>query len=97
IQKPEAITHAIKQRLDNGIFGYTMWQHEHFYEPIKHWWQSRYSTIINDTDIHYSPTVLFTVGEALRQVTEEGDGVILTTPSYNMFPSLIESNNRQIV
>lgn len=97
IQTPEAIRNAIKKRLDNGIFGYTMWQNEHFYEPIKHWWQSRYSTILNDTDIHYSPTVLFTVGEALRQVTEEGDGVILTTPSYNMFPSLIESNNRQIV
>src|SRR5699024_10299636 len=52
---------------------------------------------MSETDIHNAPTVLFTVGEALRQVTRERDGIILTTPSYNKFPSLIESNNRQIV
>ena len=70
IETPEAIREAIKERLDNGIFGYTIWQNEQFYEPIKHWWQSRYNTVLSDTDIHYSPTVLFTV-EALRQVTRE--------------------------
>ena len=97
IETPEAIREAIKERIDNGIFGYTIWQNEQFYEPIKHWWQSRYNTVLSDTDIHYSPTVLFTAGEALRQVTKERDGIILTTPSYNKFPSLIESNNRKIV
>lgn len=97
IESPEAIRTAIKDRIDNGIFGYTMWQNKQFYEPIKLWWQTRYKTVLNDADIHYSPTVLFTAGEALRQVTNEGDGIILTTPSYNIFPSLIESNKRKIV
>lgn len=97
IETPEAIRNAIKKRLDNGIFGYTIWQNEQFYEPVKHWWLSRYGVSLNDHDIHYSPTVLFTIGETIRQVSNEEDGIIITTPSYNVFPSLIENNNRNII
>ena len=97
IETPEAIRDAMKKRLDNGIFGYTIWQNKEFYEPIKHWWQTRYNISLDDSDIHYSPTVLFTIGETMRQVSSEEDGIIITTPSYNIFPNLIESNHRKIV
>lgn len=97
IETPEAIRDAIKNRLDNGIFGYTMWQNERFYEPIKHWWKSRYDVTLQDENIHYAASVLYTVGEVIRQTTNEGDGIILTTPSYNSFPNLIKGNDREIV
>ncbi len=97
IQTPEVIRDAIKARLDNGIFGYTMWQNERFYGPIKHWWKTRFNVELDNDNIHYAASVLYTVGEVIRQVTEEGDGVILTTPSYNSFPNLIKGNDRKIV
>lgn len=97
IQTPERIREAIKDRLDNGIFGYTMWQNERFYGPVKEWWNKRFNIELSSDDIHYAASVLYTVGEVMRQTTEEGDGVILTTPSYNSFPNLIKGNDRQIV
>lgn len=97
IETPEVIRDAIKRRVDNGIFGYTMWQNERFYEPIKHWWKTRFNISLNEDDIHYAASVLYTVGEVMRQTTNEGDGVILTTPSYNSFPNLIKGNDRKIV
>mgnify|MGYP001033292868 CR=1 FL=1 len=97
IQTPVMIRDAIKKRLDNGIFGYTMWQNERFYGPVKHWWKTRFNISLNEADIHYAASVLYTVGEVIRQTTEEGDGVILTTPSYNSFPNLIQGNDRKII
>lgn len=97
IETPEAIRDAIKNRLDNGIFGYTMWQNERFYEPIRNWWRTRLNTSLQEEDIHYAASVLYTVGEVIRQTTNEGDGIILTTPSYNSFPNLIKGNDRKIM
>ena len=97
IQTPQAVRDAIKARIDNGIFGYTMWQNERFYGPIKHCWSTRFNIELDEADIHYAASVLYTVGEVIRQVTNEGDGIILTTPSYNSFPNLIKGNDRQIV
>ena len=94
IETPEAVRDAVKKRLDNGIFGYTMWQNERFYGPVKNWWETRFNISLNEEDIHYAASVLYTVGEVMRQVTDEGDGVILTTPSYNSFPNLIKGNDR---
>ena len=94
IETPEVIRDAIKKRLDNGIFGYTMWQNERFYGPVKHWWKTRFNISLNEEDIHYAASVLYTVGEVMRQTTSEEDGVILTTPSYNSFPNLIKGNDR---
>ena len=34
IETPETIREAIKERLDNGIFGYTIWQNEQFMNPL---------------------------------------------------------------
>ena len=97
IETPEVIRDAIKKRLDNGIFGYTMWQNERFYSPVKNWWKTRFNISLNEEDIHYAASVLYTVGEVMRQTTNEGDGVILTTPSYNSFPNLIKGNDRKRV
>lgn len=83
IEIAEPIAEAMKSRIDNRIFGYTVWQNEKFYGAVKHWWKTRFDIELKDEEISYAPTVLFTIGEVIRQCTEEEDGVILTTPSYN--------------
>ncbi|WP_414050394.1 MalY/PatB family protein [Macrococcus animalis] len=97
IKVPERITSAISERLNHGIFGYTSWKHDNFYGPIRHWYSTRFETNILKQDISYAPSVLFTVTEAIRILTSEGDGVILNTPSYNNFINLIQGNKRMIV
>lgn len=96
IKVPEQITQAISERLTHGIFGYTNWKNDNFYGPIRHWYKSRFDTNVLKQDLSYSPSVLFTVTEAIRLLTNEGDGIILNTPSYNNFINLIQGNKRMI-
>jgi len=97
IEIAEPIADAMKQRIDNRIFGYTIWQNPVFYGAVKHWWKSRFDIELRDEEISYAPSVLFTVGEVVRQHSAKGDGVILTTPSYNAFIGQLKGNERKIV
>ena len=63
IETPEAVQEAMKRRIDNGIFGYTKWQNPKFYEAVKGWWHRRFGIVLEDDEIHYAPSVMFTVGE----------------------------------
>lgn len=97
IETPEAVAEAMKKRIDNGIFGYTKWQNPKFYGAVKGWWHQRFGITLEDEEIHYAPSVMFTIGEAVRQFSEEGEGVILTMPSYNAFIGMLKGNGREIV
>lgn len=97
IETPDAIVEAIKKRLDNKIFGYTLWNNPEFYEPIKNWWKKRFDITLEDEDITYAQSVLYTVGEVVRQVSSDGDGVILNSPTYNSFIKLFKGNKREMV
>lgn len=97
IEIAEPIAEAMKNRIDNRIFGYTIWQNPKFYGAIKHWWRTRFNIQLEDEEISYAPSVLFTIGEVIRQHSEEEDGVIITTPSYNAFIGQLKGNNREIV
>lgn len=96
IETPDAIIDAVKERLDNKIFGYTIWKNPGFYEPIKSWWRSRFNLSLTDEEISFAPSVLYTVGEVVRQYSSEGDGVILNAPTYNAFKNLLKGNDREI-
>lgn len=97
IKTPQAITEAMKQRLDNGIFGYTIWKNSKFYGPVKQWWSSRFNVDLTDDMITYAPSVLYTVSEAIRLNSEKGDGVILNMPTYNAFLKVLKGNDRKVV
>lgn len=97
IEIAEPIAEAMKNRIDNRIFGYTLWQNPGFYGAITHWWRSRFGIELEEVEISYGPSVLFTIGEVVRQHTEKGDGVIITTPSYNAFIGQLKGNERKIV
>ncbi|CAD2074969.1 MalY/PatB family protein [Phocicoccus pinnipedialis] len=93
IKTPEAIREALKKRIDNGIFGYTLWQTDCFYEPIKKWWSERHNVELHNDDIQYATSVLFAVAAVLKSKTEPGDAVMLTVPTYNSFVGLLEEND----
>lgn len=91
------ITEAIQNRLTHPIIGYSTYQTNDFFSPIKHWFQTRFDINVLKQDIGYAPTVLFTITEVIRMLTNEFDGVIVNTPSYNAFLTLIEGNKRMVV
>ncbi|WP_165980665.1 MalY/PatB family protein [Macrococcus carouselicus] len=94
---PQPILDALRQRLEHPILGYTTWKNDAFYEPVKHWYKTRFNTRVINNDLMYSPTVLYTITEAIRALTREGEGVLVNIPSYNAFLTLIEANRRVVV
>ncbi|TDM07671.1 MalY/PatB family protein [Macrococcus lamae] len=94
---PQPIIEAMKKRLDHPVIGYSKWNTDHFYDAVKHWYQTRFNAKVMNSDVHYAPTVLFTITEVIRTLTHSGDGIIINTPSYNNFINLIEGNKRTII
>lgn len=94
-ETPNGVHESIKNRLDDRIFGYTMLSDNNFYTPIIHWWKTRFGIQLEKDYISSSPTVLFVVREFIERFTEEGDAVLITTPSYNGFLNLLESNKKK--
>lgn len=69
IAVPETITRALQERLSHPIYGYTNWNNDQFYQPIRHWYKTRFNLNVLKQDLAYAPSVLFTVTEVIRSVT----------------------------
>lgn len=93
---PECVIHAVQKRLLHPIFGYEImpdsaynaqigWVREHHGFEIKREWLS------------YSPSVVASIGCAIRALSEEGDEVIVMDPVYPPFYSMVKDNNRALI
>lgn len=97
IKTPDFIIEHLKNKLNQGHFGYLVWKQDEYLNAIKKWYKTRFSVNIQTNDIYYVPSILFTVTEVIREFTHEGEGVLIHTPAYNAFLSLIEGNKRKTV
>lgn len=92
---PKAITHAFKERIEHGIYGYTFTP-DSTYDAIKDWAQRRYHWAIQKDWISFSPSVVPAISTAIRAFTEIGDKVLVQTPVYAPFYEMIEKNDRVV-
>ena len=97
VKTPDFVVKKMHDRLDHSMFGYTLWKHDDFYQPIRYWFKERFNTTLFKENLLYVPTVLFAITEIVRMMSKEGDSVILHTPSYNAFLTLLKGNNRKII
>ena len=93
-KSPEAVLHALKKRLDHGVFGYTRWNHETYKQAIENWYRNRFHTAVEPSHLVYSPSVCYTIAQIMKLKTKPGDHVIFHTPAYDAFFNLIEANDR---
>lgn len=94
---PTVIIEAISERLKHPVFGYTSFDNTCFYDAVSYWFGARFSTQLHQKTIHPAPSVLFTITEIIRRLTNVGDPVIINMPSYNNFIHLIKGNERVIL
>lgn len=93
---PQKVTEAIKNRVDHGIFGYT-------YTPattgaaIKDWLKRRHNWEIETSWIQYSPGVVPSISTVILALTEPGDKIMLQSPVYTPFFTMVEKNDRIVV
>ena len=94
---PPAVEHALKERMEHPIFGYTRWNHDDFKEAITNWYVHRFDTVIEKEWLGYSPSVIYSVKQLITLLSDQGDGVIIQTPAYDAFYKTIIGNKRRVV
>ncbi|WED29334.1 pyridoxal phosphate-dependent aminotransferase [Vibrio sp. DW001] len=92
---PEIIE-AMKQRVDDQIFGYSMVDSS-YYESVQNWFFKRFDWYVKTDDIYLTSGVIPALESIIRAYSNEQDGVIIQPPVYHMFAKVIEREERRIV
>ncbi|WP_079526882.1 MalY/PatB family protein [Halobacillus hunanensis] len=93
---PEAVVQALTQRVEHGIFGYTLAD-----EPLKtaiiNWLDRRHDWNVKKDWITYSPGVIPSLHMAVQSLTGKNDAIMIQTPVYPPFSSVVNDHNRTLV
>lgn len=90
------ITEALKSRASHDVYGYTFLS-EDYYEAVTGWMNRRHNWNIEREWITYAPGVVPALSFCVKAFTEPGDKVIIQSPVYHPFYSVIEGNGREVV
>ena len=90
-----AITEALRQRVEHGIFGYTRVP-DAYYEAVVNWFARRHGWQMQQEWILYTISVVPALSATIKALTEPGDKVLMQTPVYNCFFSAIHNNGCEI-
>lgn len=90
-QAAPCILQALKERMDHGVFGYTLVPNS-YYESIISWFDRRHQWHIDRNWILYTSGVVPAISAIIKALTEPGDKVLVQTPVYNCFFSSIRNN-----
>ncbi|MHA1473810.1 MAG: MalY/PatB family protein [Promethearchaeota archaeon] len=91
---PEPITKALIERVNHGIFGYTL-PEEDYYEAVINWFQRRHNWKIQKEWFIYTPGIVSAISCLLLAFSKPGDKVIIQEPVYYPFKEAIQKNGRR--
>ncbi|MBQ4194154.1 MAG: PatB family C-S lyase [Clostridia bacterium] len=89
-----AVERAILERANEGVFGYTTFPAA-WYDAYIGWWKERHDFIMEKDWLGFAVGVIPAISTAIRVLSEPGDRVVMLTPIYNAFPSIVEGNGRE--
>jgi len=93
---PPAVVEAVVNRARHGIYGYPIGSRS-FYAAIAQWLRTRHGWNIKKGWITRSPGVVASLCLCLSAFTKPGDGVVIQTPVYHPFYSVILDNDRRLI
>jgi cystathionine beta-lyase len=92
-----SVVEAVQKRLDHPNFGYFLLP-DAYYDAIKNWQKTRHGVEgLLKEHIGYENGVLGGVSSALRALTNEGDPILVHSPTYVGFLHVLKDLNRRIV
>ena len=92
-----SVVEAVQKRLDHPNFGYFLLP-DAYYGAIKNWQKTRHGVEgLEKEHIGYENGVLGGVSSALRALTNEGDPILVHSPTYVGFLHVLKDLNRRIV
>ncbi len=90
------IMDAIKEKADEGAFGYTIVP-DRWYDAYKMWWKERHDFTIESEWLMFCTGVIPALSSIVRKMTTVGEKILVQTPVYNIFFNSIVNNGRYIV
>lgn len=90
------IVEAIKQRADQGIFGYT-WRTPKYFEAIAAWQEKRNGWRPEVEKMAFAPGVVPGMRMILTMFTQPGDKVLIQQPVYHPFADVVHNTGRELV
>ncbi|MFB5761832.1 MalY/PatB family protein [Paenibacillus medicaginis] len=95
-QAPPAVIRAVRERVEHGVFGYT-YPSPSYYESIINWMQNRHNWKIEKEWIQFCPGVVPALSLIVEMFTEPEDQVMIQTPVYPPFHSVVKNHGRELV
>lgn len=93
---PQPIRDALKEKLDQGVLGYSG-GFEEVYESVIKWYRKKYNFEIDRSWINFSGTLVNVLNRLVQNFTEEGDEIIVQPPVFPAFFDAIKNHNRVVV
>ena len=85
------ITKAIIEATNRGSYGYS-YPTPAFFNAYHRWWLTRHDIDISTNDMVYVSGIVSSLDSLIRNLTNEKDGVLLLSPIYSGFYSVIKNN-----
>lgn len=95
-QAPLEVQEEFRSYIEKGVFGYVM-PPSLFYETIVNWFLKRHQWNISEDWIVHSPGVLAGISMTLDAFTSPGDSIVIQTPVYPPFASIVKSFGRNLL
>ncbi len=95
-QCPQPLIEAMKQKAEEGIYGYSWHKTPEYFDAVTSWMKRRHNWEIEKEWIVYSPGIVPAINVMIRSFTHAGDKIIVQSPVYYPFFSTIENNGRRI-
>lgn len=92
---PPAVTEAISQRAEHGIFGYAQ-ADDDYYRSVANWFDARYGYRPESNWFVITPTIVCALAMAVQAFTQPGDAVLIQQPVYHPFKNVIVQNGRTV-
>ncbi len=93
---PNEVIEALEKRVQHRIYGYT-YASASTTNAITEWQKKRHNWEVSKNAVLFSLGVVPSIAAAILAFTEKGDKVMLQSPVYTPFFSMIEGNERVVV
>ncbi len=94
-ETPKYIVDAIKERVNHGLFGYPEYSKDLF-THILNWIYKKHNWRLNKKNMTLSPTVVTSLSVAIEAFSEVEDKIMIFTPVYGPFYSVVTEQNRKL-
>jgi cystathionine beta-lyase len=95
-QSPNNIINSLQNRLNHAVLGYGEFD-DSYYRSIIKWYKSNHNLNIDKDEILFSPSVLASISTCIEAFTNQNDEIIVQSPVYYPFYSLVKSANRKLL